>query len=305
MPIQMIRIDVSATVIFSGTRLLTVYNERWGAFTLPMTKLRRRPLDADKVLWERGDIAAVRNVAECLGTTTTRLPVFLMDSGKLARSTSDGKTKHYAFQIFAFEVSEPSAACGLPAEWLTADEILDPAREPVSPTARSLVAGLQEAALGRGGRFPPQLSGPITRSSSASLAVISRTQGHKKEWLTQWNEKWQRYFLVGGHTHTPEIPEQTMRRELEQELGLDQHVHYELYPRKSLSYEAWSTGSWQMTQYDVAVFDVELKPPAMPKIEADAANRWVRADEILSECCDDGKLVSSTTRMVLSRLGET
>jgi hypothetical protein len=151
------RIDVVATVIYSGGRLLTVYNDSWGAFTLPMTKLRNWQvgLDAAQVRWELGSEAALRNVAECLRATTDREPGLLMDYGNLMQSDRTRRINHYAFQIFGIEVDRQEAAPGVVAQWLTPDDILDPARQPISPTARKLVAGLLEAELSRKVGFPP------------------------------------------------------------------------------------------------------------------------------------------------------
>ena len=38
------------------------------------------------------------------------------------------------------------------------------------------------------------------RISEAALALITRINAHgETEYLTQWNEKWQAYSLIGGH----------------------------------------------------------------------------------------------------------
>lgn len=299
------RIDVVVTVVYCEDHLLTIYNPSWGAFTLAMTKLRERPFGLTSASrWERGEEAAMRNLAECLGTTSARPPLLLMDHAGLSQSDRSGQVNQYAFQVYGFAVDGQQVRPGNTAQWLTATEILDAERQPISPTARELVRALLEAAVTRKATFPPAPAAECQRDSVSSVAIISRVEKKTKQWLTQWNGHWERYFLVAGHKHDDESPEECMVRELNEELGLISGQDYQLRFRKLLEYKGWSTSAWLVTCYSLSAFDVELNPSAFDKIKPDPANRWLTAQEIRSERCADDKLVSPTTRKVLDLLGE-
>jgi 8-oxo-dGTP pyrophosphatase MutT (NUDIX family) len=302
------RVDVVATVIYCGDRLLLVYNDGWGAFTLPMTKLRNWQvgLDAAESRWELGHEAALRNVAEGLHAAVDRQPVLLMDFGNLRQSDRSHRINHYAFQVFGFEADRQEVGPGIVARWLTCAEILEPARQPISPTARKLVAALLEAALSRQGRFPPSLNAASSRTAKSSVALIGRRENGETQWLCQWNENWQRYYLVGGRQDDGETAEACLVRELKEKLHFEPPpaADYSHRPRQRLEYVDWSTSTWWMTDYEIDTFDVDPTAEGAKKFVGHAANRWVAAHEIRSERCSDDKLISPTVRLVLRNVGE-
>lgn len=301
---KIIRVDAVATLYFHNGDVLTVHNSNWGSFMFPVTKLRSVPSHAGGVRLERGQEAAVRDFVETFQRSCSRPPELLMDCHNLAQSDRDGQLKHYTFQIFAAEVESRQVGDGIIAEWTRLPDLLHPTSKPISPTAPVLAQAISEAALSRSGSFPPKLSGPAARKSVASTAIISRKHDGHKQWLLQWNQKWQRYFLVGGHQHDGETPEACLRRELEEELCLAPDTDYELSPRKHLSFEAWSTSHWQITDYQLTTLDVDLSPAAGPRCAGDPANRWLTADEIRAERCADNQLISPTALTVLSKIGD-
>ena len=302
------RIDAVATVIHREGSLLVVFNEAWGAFTLPMTKLRCWPfgLAGDHEQWELGSHAAMRNVGECLGITTVQCGGLLADVGDIRQSDRNGKIHHYQFQVYGFPTDRQQTAAGVTAHWLTPDEILDPERSPISPTARVLVERLGEIALLQHCQFPPAPPPNPRRKSVASIAIISRGQGDNKEWLCQWNEHWARYFLVGGHQEEGETAEACLVREMQEELVFAENTDYEEVgdPIEVLKYRGWSTSTWQETDYELSVFEIDLKPDALRRVALAPANRWITKKEIRSERCADDRFVSPTARKVLKKLGE-
>ena len=305
MPDQIARIDAVATIIFHDDKLQTVYNHNWGAFTLPMTKPRNRRLglSGNATRWERGAEAALRNVAECLGITATQAPGLLLDVADLNQSDRSGQINHYHFQVYGFEVTGQQIAPGVTGAWLTPDQILDESRQPISPTARTLVEKLKEAAITRKGNFPP-VAAPARRQSVSSIGIISQERDGGKLWLCQWNRHWGRYFLVGGHQKPGETPEGCLIREMQEELEVSHGTDYAVQLRRRLQYTDWSASAWQQTDYDVSTFDVTLQAEAVSKIDKNAANRWLTADEIRSERCTDDRLVSPTARRILQALGQ-
>ena len=311
MPKDLKRIEVAVTVISHKDKLLTVWNSQWGAFTLPMTKLRHRPFGMIQSV-KRAELwsdAALRNVGECLGKTTAIIPKLLLDAGGLAQSDRSGDVNHYHFQAFWFPVGTSQLAPGIVADWLTVDEIVDKQRHPISETARTLAALLQAEAIKRKlplPHFPPQVATSQQRQSQSSLALIHRGQGADKEWLAQWNGSWQRYFFVGGHQKSGETDSRCLEREINEELGLTpkEDYAYKRHSRSPQKYVDWSTGFWQETQYKIAVFEVSLSESAERRVAENSENRWLKKDEILFERTEDDRPISPTMKTILKKTEE-
>jgi hypothetical protein len=142
--------EVAVTLIHHDGRVLVVWNARWGGFTLPMTKRRtwQSMSGPNREEVESWDDAAMRNVGECLGRTSTDIPQFILEIPEYTPSLRSGDVKRYNFQVFAFHAADaglPNCAVG---EWLTFDEILDKERRPISETARFLVGQCKNPDLG-------------------------------------------------------------------------------------------------------------------------------------------------------------
>ena len=140
-------LDVVATLIVHGGRVLTGYNDKWGAFTLPTTK--RRTWEDDTVAkgavreepWEN---AAARAAAEWLGQSLTEPLTDLGEVPEFQQSDRDGKWKRYRLRAFLLElVAEHAIPPMRIVEWLTPDQIVDENRRPISPTARHIVSHFQ------------------------------------------------------------------------------------------------------------------------------------------------------------------
>jgi len=300
-------IEVAVTVIVAGEKILTVRNDKWGAFTLPMTKLQRKPLgmveNATQI--ERWSDAAMRNVGECLGRTSGREPKLLMDVGELRQSDRTGQVNHYHFQVYLVEVDSEQTAPGLASEWLTINQIIDAERRPISPTARELAKLLEAEAAKRALRFPPVTAGLPRRQSQAAVAIIAREEDGKRLWLVQWNQHWGRYYLVGGHREDGEAGTQCLERELHEELKI-KPANYEAEPigTAPLEYADWSVSAWRDSDYTVWPFRVTLSDAAVKKVDVNSANRWIAKNEVEGERCQDDKPVSPTMGKVLKMSGE-
>ena len=296
-------IEVAVTAIAAGKKILMVRNDQWRSFTLPMTKVQRKPLGlADNVTQiERWSDAAMRNVGECLGRTLDREPKLLMDVGDLRQSDRTGEVHHYHFQVYLVEVDFERTAPAVVAEWLTPGQVLDEHRRPISPTARELTKLLEAEAAGRAASFPPMTAGLPRRQSQAAVAVITRQDRGTTRWLVQWNEHWGRYYLVGGHREDGEAGTQCLERELREELNVEP-AGYESEPigTEPLRYTAWSVSAWRDSDYTVWPFRVTLSPEAVAQVGRDSANRWITQAEIRGERCEDDKPVSPTTRKTLA-----
>ena len=97
-------VKVVVTVIYSGRSILLVYNPQWQAFTLPMTKLRRWPFGENSGLARNEDPvdAAMRNVGEVLGRTSSEVPMLLLEGYQWAQSDRDAKNRRYSFEVYGF-----------------------------------------------------------------------------------------------------------------------------------------------------------------------------------------------------------
>ena len=306
------KIDVAATVIYRGDEILTVYNNKWQAFTLPMTTLRtwQFGVDGNAARVEDWADAAMRNVGEWLGRTSPQTPEFLLKLDDLRQSDRSGEVKHYHFQVFGVGVGDHVLAPLASTQWLRADEIVDASRRPISPTARTLIRHLQAVARQNNKSFPPADHyigrGMTMRQSLAAAALIRRERDGKTQWLTQWNKSWKGYYLVGGHKQLDESFRGCMVRELNEELGLTdgQDCRVPLEPRCHLEYVAWSQSAKQETVYVVELFEVELTHcETLPGTGQDRENRWLTEDEIIAGQTADRKPVTPTTHLILSKVG--
>jgi len=139
-------VRISVVLLQWGERYLATFNAQWGAFTLPMTRLKR--LDDPEVPGmatnESWVDAALRVMAEYLGRTTTLKPELALEVPQSQQSQRSGELKRYHFKVFRFVFAEePKLAPGVVAEWLTADEFMDERRQPISTTARDVFVELR------------------------------------------------------------------------------------------------------------------------------------------------------------------
>ena len=143
-------VDLVTTLICKDKRIMTVYNDKWGAFTLPMSKRRQwkdAKLKDEGERLEEWDDAAVRVAAEWLGCTLTTMPDKLTELSEFQQSDRDEKWKRYRVHVYLLNVAATEPAPGRIVEWLTPEELLDEHRRPISPTARFIIAELRYKGL--------------------------------------------------------------------------------------------------------------------------------------------------------------
>lgn len=143
-------IDMVSVLVCKGDKVLTVYNEKWAAFTLPMSKLRKwkDPKVKDAERTEEWEDAAVRTAVEWLGCTMTAKPERLVEFAEFQQSDRDERWKRYHVQAYTIQVDDdivlpPSKI----TEWLLPAEITDESRRPISPTARHIMNELVQKGL--------------------------------------------------------------------------------------------------------------------------------------------------------------
>ena len=131
-----------AYLVDSEGRLLLAWNNKWGAFSLPMTKIRTEWPD------ETPDEAAVRAAAEILGVParvaagkTTQF------SEHLAPSLRDQEIKDYKCHIVPVEV-HPDFDANIRADrawiWADVEKLQQQDYQPVSPSVAGFLKDAQE-----------------------------------------------------------------------------------------------------------------------------------------------------------------
>ena len=277
-------------------RYLWVWNEKWGAFALPMTKLRRGPDGR-----ESPERAAMRAGAEALGVPvrvwpgTLRLP-FPLESF----SGRQGDVRPYAYQVYCVEPHPDFAgrtALRVPHLWLTASQSLEAGYEPLSESSRAVVDRVLLV-------FPPG-HGPMRRSRAALAAVCRPGPGGRTQWLAQWNSHWQRFHFVGGHKRHNETFRQCLLREVADELGLAKGTDFtaDEKPLGHLEYTAMSERFKADTKYEMELFRVRLLAAnAVTRLHGDPLNRWLNTEEIRAGHTDDEQPISETMGQLLEQI---
>jgi len=144
------------------------------------------------------------------------------------------------------------------------------------------------------------------RVSEAGLALIQRLgPGGVPEYLTQWNEKWQRFSLVGGHREPAESFRECCAREVMEELELVAGRDFRVAPEPivpMVQYQAVSGSAGVETLYCVQLFVTELlTPEASAQVIANPLNRWVSEPEIRRHStAPDRKPISTQVETVLT-----
>ena len=143
------------------------------------------------------------------------------------------------------------------------------------------------------------------RRSVAAAALIRQEQGDEVLWLARWSGSWHRYHLVGGHKRPEESFRECLVREIGEELGLEEHRDFTMAaePVTHLEFVAWSEGAQEETAYTTELFEVQLHDgPTRAKVDAKPENRWLSEAEIRRGQSADGKPVSDTMKLLLSKI---
>ena len=158
-------VQVAVVVVMCGDRILTYYNPRWEAFTLPMTKWQPQ---------EPWINAAARAAAECLGRPLDESEIIPVPDFSVPhalqkafdadpylhvdiaqQSLRNGVERIYHFKVFTVNLkAEGPLADGCIGGWLTIDEMLEGHQRPLSPSVEPLIRQFVGQGI-LGGKFPP------------------------------------------------------------------------------------------------------------------------------------------------------
>jgi ADP-ribose pyrophosphatase YjhB (NUDIX family) len=142
------------------------------------------------------------------------------------------------------------------------------------------------------------------RQSIAAAALVQIQNSGQALWFARWSRSWKRFHLVGGHKRTEETFRECLVREIGEELGLAEGADYEMaaQPTAHLEFIAWSEGAKEETAYTTELFEVHLREPARTRVDAEPAVRWLSEAEIRAGQCSDGKPISETMQVILTKI---
>jgi hypothetical protein len=150
-------VRAAVLIISRGEKIAAVLNPAWGAYTLPMTKLRtwEDPSTDEGPHFETAADAAIRVRTECIHGTCLLEPTEFFKIDGFKQSDRDGRWKKYDFHVFHERMeTAPVLAVGANVEWLTCEEIDDESRRPISKTCRDIIRRVRAHALDTGVEFP-------------------------------------------------------------------------------------------------------------------------------------------------------
>jgi len=139
-------VELSAVVIcLKDGRVLLDYNDRWGAFTLPMSKRHSLPpaVEHGQPTTESAEMAGMRAASEVLGHPLLKgsLREMPLELEPYHQSGSDGQWKRYTFTVFTTTTEElPKPLPGHTAIWIDPKAIEQV--DPISPTARLILKNM-------------------------------------------------------------------------------------------------------------------------------------------------------------------
>jgi hypothetical protein len=145
-------VSVKVVAITRGNAILTVFNPRWGGYSLPMSKTKTwpHPDDSSKIVEESPRDTAIRAAVEALGRPLglhelpKHHPVHSLEP--YDQSARDAEWKCYHYEVFQLEVGPgeiPKPFDGAPLAWMTMEEF--ETLQPVTSTARYIATAMKAA----------------------------------------------------------------------------------------------------------------------------------------------------------------
>ena len=259
------KVDVVVAMIMGpDLQLLWTWNEKWGAFALPMTKLRK-----GQGITEEPEHAAARAGAEALGVPVkvgarwTAIP-------ELKVSDRDFATRLYTYDVFRVEAEPrfaPQVRLAQPHLWLSIGDALSGRYQPLSQSSADICQELVTQ-----GRLPE-------RSQYTSTLILAREDAGTRRYLLRWDEDWGFALPTKGRESGQDALEVAKQVAID-ELGLTPGRDIKLERARVESYTTHGTSASRgiPTFYLHALFEGTLLGDAAPKSSRPLA--WVSMHEI-------------------------
>jgi hypothetical protein len=122
-----------------------------------------------------------------------------------------------------------------------------------------------------------------SREQYCSIGLIKGTYKGKQYFLFQWDNCSERFQLIGGKRREKETPEETMIREINEEISQHELVYKKDYEinkilEKSIIQYEISRTYGALTRYVIDLFEVKM---FLKDIKLDIIDRWISYEEIL------------------------
>ncbi|MFT5240081.1 MAG: hypothetical protein ACI9OU_001161 [Candidatus Promineifilaceae bacterium] len=138
----------AVALVTCESKLLLIFNEQWGHFTLPITKLKDTFLnddgcmDAAETVWTEAGVSAAQ---EYLSSGQASKGEYLMVLDDFMSSGRDSATKRYTVSVYHFAVPTLDLPDATGPQWLTVNEIMTETAPLMSQTALRVVNQLIES----------------------------------------------------------------------------------------------------------------------------------------------------------------
>lgn len=297
---QEVALAVVCRLAAVATEYLLVWNGNYGGFFLPSMRIKdelKAGATARMVL--RSDFGY-------------RGEVIAQESGIVDHphySRRYGRDRHYHFHVCHvllphLDLNQPlnflerrMQARGMRWRWYSAEQLGTPP-DRVSPTLAAVRATVLQC-------VPPTTRTQPLRKSEGGVALIRRRLGDRTEWLAQWNDHWKAFFFVGGHRDPTEDFRSCVLRETAEELELNPAKDFIVAPtpKAQMRYVAYSHSAMVDTTYEMELYDVTLHDHALRNLDASSKNRWLTEREIRRMEAFDGRQISVTVPVLLTKAG--
>ena len=143
------QILATASIVMHETKLLVVFNEKWGRFTLPITKVKNTFLnddgyqDATQEDWYRASLKAAE---EHLGVGKACEGKYIMILDDFMASERDKATKRYTIGVYLYMAESTTLPNDAGRQWLTANQIMNETAPLMSQTALRVINQLVNSA---------------------------------------------------------------------------------------------------------------------------------------------------------------
>jgi len=263
-------------------RLLWIWNENWGCFALPMTKVRKGQGNV-----EPPRHAAVRAAAEVLGVPVeVAAPLAVVP--EIEVSDREYVVKRYTYHVFRARAHADygPAAWRLPRRhlWLPAHAALSGLFEPLSKSACDLLGSLVQQGFFR------------ARRQETSVVIITQGEPPERKFLLRWNPRWG--YALPAKRKGDEEPLAAAERVMTDELGVAPGA-VKLRPLRpepvrtcGMAVVKEKPGYGAATDYGNRVFEPE--PPFDAPMNSAQPVYWATGEEIRAGIVDDPQPVEGT-----------
>ena len=152
----------------------------------------------------------------------------------------------------------------------------------------------------------------------AAFALIATEQDGERQYLLQWNPKWQCYNFIGGKVEEEGEDKndfaRAIRREIKEEMGIELEKLLIEHEIKQVRLWQFSQREKRMKPYLFSIFEIRFFPNlpverqmitrALRWLSSKHENIYVSSKEIMNLCTNSGKPISKTVKRILLELGE-